>query len=212
MVTTTITNGSPDHLANPTDGARGLIAFENPYSVEFTIEGIVPILFHAWNNESIEEKSKAKKNSAVKKTDNIESYVYRCNDGTIGIPGVYIHGAIQHAAKFRQDPRSPRKSAFDLYRAAIAPLEEVTSLGKKEWDYLDIRRVTVQRNGITRTRPAFHAGWRATFRFMVNLPEYVGPADLLDVLGLAGRVIGVADFRPTYGRFAVVNFEALGDA
>ncbi len=41
----------------------------------------------------------------------------------------------------------------------------------------------------------------------MNLPEYVGSQEFLDVLALAGRVIGVGDFRPTYGRFAIVNFD-----
>jgi hypothetical protein len=43
----------------------------------------------------------------------------------------------------------------------------------------------------------------------VNLPEYIESALLLDVIGGAGRFVGVADFRPTYGRFNVVGFEVL---
>jgi hypothetical protein len=35
---------------------------------------------------------------------------------------------------------------------------------------------------------------------------YDGPMDFLDVLSLAGKVVGLADHRPTYGRFAVTNF------
>jgi hypothetical protein len=114
-----------------------------------------------------------------------------------------------YAAKFRQDPRSPRKSAFDLMKAAVSPLTELASLGKADWDYLDARRVMVQRNGITRQRPAFNPGWRASFQFVLNLPEYVSPAFFHDILTLAGRAIGVADFRPTYGRFQIVRFEVL---
>lgn len=95
---------------------------------------------------------------------------------------------------------------MDLYKAAIAPLTELASLGTAKWDFIDARRVTVQRAGITRRRPAFNAGWKATFDFSVLLPEYVAPMDFLDILTLAGRVIGLADMRPTYGRFAVVSF------
>lgn len=194
---------------NPTNGAAPLIAIDEPYSVEFTIEGVCPILFHRWDDEAVAAKANARKNSAQKKTDNVESYVYRNEDNEICLPGIYMHRAIQLAAKFKQDPRSPRKSAFDLYCAAAVPMTEHASLGTAQWDYIDRRRVTVQRNGITRERPAFLAGWRATFEFMVTLPEYVGPMDLLETITLAGRCIGVADFRPTYGRFSVVNFEVL---
>jgi hypothetical protein len=72
--------------------------------------------------------------------------------------------------------------------------------------------VQVQRAGVTRVRPAIKAGWQATFILMVNLPEYV-PSDMLNgLITDAGRLIGLADFRPTYGRFQVVRFEVLSDA
>jgi hypothetical protein len=114
-----------------------------------------------------------------------------------------------NAAKFKQDPRSPRKSAMDLYKAAIVTLTSLASLGTKEWDYEDKRRVVIQRAGVNRVRPAMHAGWKATFDLLINIPEYISPMDLNDSLQTAGRLIGVGDFRPTYGRFVVTNFEVL---
>jgi hypothetical protein len=206
MTVTSSKNGDLDAVGPVTNDAELTIITGNPYVATVEIEGTAPILFHRWSCEDIEAKSKAAKNSAAKKTDNVETYVYRCPDGTIGVPGEYLRQAIIHAAKFRQDPRSPRKSAMDLYKAAVVSLTETASLGKTEWDYLDQRRVTVQRNGVTRIRPAFHAGWRAAFELQVLLPEYVAPADLLDVLTNAGRLVGIADFRPTYGRFQVISF------
>jgi hypothetical protein len=89
----------------------------------------------------------------------------------------------------------------------VISLTPLASLGATEWDYLDMRRVVVQRNGITRTRPAMRTGWKAKMQFMVNLPEYIDRAFLLDVIGTAGRLIGVGDFRPTYGRFDVTRFD-----
>lgn len=69
----------------------------------------------------------------------------------------------------------------------------------------------VQRNGITRTRPAMKEGWAATVELMVNLPEYVAPILLRRVVDDAGRLIGVGDFRPTYGRFAVSKWAIRED-
>ena len=90
-------------------------------------------------------------------------------------------------------------------KAGLLVLTEYASLGKAEWDYLDQRRVVIQRNGVNRVRPAFHKGWRATFEVQVVLPEYI----TRDVLGAAitnaGRLVGVGDFRPTYGRFQVIG-------
>lgn len=193
------------------NGAAATIATEIPYVVEVRLQGTAPMLFHRWDCESIDEKSKAKKGSKAKKEDDINSYVYRNEDGDICLPGEYVRQSIIHAAKFRQDPRSPRKSAMDLFKAGVASMTELASLGSKDWDYLDRRRVTVQRSGITRSRPAFKAGWQAHLQFMILIPEYIDPQMFHETLNQAGRLIGLADFRPTYGRFAVTHFEVLKD-
>lgn len=203
-------NGSkktPVDVSDPTNGAEFVVAMSEPYIVNVTIEGTAALLFHRWNVEAVEEKANAAKGSKAKKTDDVESYVYRNEEQEICLPAEYVRMSIVMAAKYKQDPRSPRKQAKDLYNAAIVPLDELASLGTTTWDYLDRRRVTVQRAGITRTRPAFQAGWRANLRFQVILPEYVPPMEFLDTLNKAGKFEGVGDFRPTYGRFAVVKFE-----
>ena len=69
------------------NGAEAEIGYTEPYVATITIRGVAPILFHAWNNEAVEQKAKAAKNSKSKKTDNLESYVYRTANQTLGIPG-----------------------------------------------------------------------------------------------------------------------------
>lgn len=198
-----------------TNDAARTIELTAPYVVEAVIEGSCPLLMHRWSCEAVAEKAKAKKGSAAKKSDDIESYVYRCEDGTIGIPGAYLVGSITDprngAAKYIQDPRSPRKSALDLYKAGIVSLTDCASLGKTQWDFIDQRRVMVQRAGITRSRPAFNRGWRATFHVQVLTPEYIPQEDLLSVMTQAGRLVGVGDYRPTFGRYQVVSFTVLKD-
>lgn len=195
----------------PTNGAKTGVDLQQPYRVGVSLQGVCPILFHRWNCESVESKSKAKKGSAEKKSDDTESYVYRNDKKEICIPGEYLRGAIIAAAKFQQDPRSPRKSAADLFKAAVVSLTELASLGSKEWDYLDKRRVVIQRNAITRSRPAMKEGWKADFILMCNLPEYVSPQLLNETIQAAGRLVGLADFRPSYGRFQVTKFVELDD-
>lgn len=191
----------------PTNGAASQIDFQVPYSVAVTITGTADILFHRWNCEAIEEKSKAAKGSKAKKSDDINSYVYRNDANQLCLPGEYLRQSIIMAAKFRQDPRSPRKSAMDLYKAGVLTLTPLASLGVDNWDYEHKCRVQVQRAGITRTRPAMKEGWKATIQLHVALPEYIRPMDLQDVLAQAGKLVGVGDFRPTYGRFAVTSFD-----
>ena len=203
-------------VTEPTNGAKRIIALTEPYVVEFRIEGTSSILFHAWNCEAVEEKAASAKGSKAKKSDDLESYIYRNQAGEICLPGEYLRGSIINAAKFKQDPRSPRKSAMDLFKAAIVTLDDLCPLvaagstdPAKEWDFLDRRRVTIQRSAITRERPAFFKGWSARVTLQVLLPEYIAPDFLLEIVGAAGRLVGIGDFRPTFGRFQVTSWEVL---
>lgn len=187
--------------------ATDVLAPEAPYIVTVAIEGVADLLFHRWTNEAVEQKASSPKGSKTRKTDDVESYVYRDSSGQLCIPGEYLRQAVIGAAKFMPDPRSPRKSAIDLYKAGVIALTPLAPLGVKDWDYLDRRRVMLMRNGITRVRPAMLKGWKAQFDLLVNLPEYIPPAVLNQVIQQAGRLIGIGDFRPTYGRFVVTHFE-----
>lgn len=197
----------------PTNGALETISASMPFTANITLKGTSDMLFHRWNCEEVEAKAGAAKGSKAKKTDNIESYVYRNDKQEICCPGEYLRQVIIHAAKYRQDPRSPRKSAMDLYKAGIinltiiAPIHDADGKVLKTWQYEHKCRAVIQRAAITRTRPAIKEGWSASFQMLVNLPEYIRPNDLHDVIVNGGRLIGLADMRPTYGRFAVTAFD-----
>lgn len=187
------------------NGVENPVTFDAPYVVNCEIVGSCPIIFHRWSCEDVANKSAAKKGSKEKKSDNVEAFIYRDSDGHICLPGEYLRMAMVYAAKFKQDPRSPRKSAFDLFKAGIIPLTEQAKIngGTKNWDFIDQRRVVIQRSSITRMRPAFLKGWNAEIDLMVNTPEYIDFQFFSEVLSMAGRLIGVGDFRPTYGRFDI---------
>lgn len=208
-----------DTIGPVSNDAAEMIENGMPFTAHATISGTSTILFHRWSNEAVAEKAAAAKGSKAKKTDDVETYVYRDASGAICLPGRYLVGSMidprNGAAKYKQDPRSPRKSALDLFRAGVVATTELAPIHSASnpdapaqvWDYLDAQRVTVQRAGVTRIRPAFLAGWRATVSLTVLTPEYISPALLLEVLTMGGRLVGVGDFRPTYGRFAVTSFD-----
>ena len=196
-------------LSNVTNDAKTDIEISAPYMIEAKIEGTAAILFHRWSCEAVEEKANAAKGSKSKKMDNIESYIYRDEKGNVAVPSEYFRQTIIHAAKFRQDPRSPRKSAMDLFKAGIATIGELCDLGVKDPDYLDRRRVVIQRSAITRVRPAMLSGWKCSVCLQVLLPEYISPQFLNDTLQYAGRIVGVGDFRPSFGRFQVTAFDVI---
>lgn len=194
---------------SPTNGAKKTIQANAPIVINTLIEGVSDYLFHRWNCEDVEEKSKSAKGSKSRKTDNIENFVYRDDDGFLSIPAEQLRMSIVSAAKFKQDPRSPRKSAMDLYKASIIILNKYGSLGTKKWDYEDKRRVVIQRNGVNRIRPAMKAGWKCEFQIQVILPEFISYHDLHSTLDAAGKLQGIGDFRPTFGRFQINKFELL---
>jgi hypothetical protein len=207
----TTTNGKTIETLHPVTG-DGLTTL--PYSVHVELEGQADMLCHRWSNESVATKAAAAKNSAAKKTDDVASYVYRDDANNICIPNRYLQRSIVEAGRFHQDPRSPRKSALDLMKAAVIvtpPLAPILVGGEPtdDWDYLDRQRVQVQRNAITRERPAFRAGWRLRYEITVLLPDYVSPIFLRRLVDDAGRFIGLGDFRPSYGRFSVVRWDLM---
>ena len=190
------------------NGGAVTIEEGRPYRVVVTVQGLAPILLHGWNIEAVESKGAAAKGSKAKKTDDLQSYVYRCANGNIGLQGDSLRAAMAAAGRYKQDPRSPRKSASDLVKAGLIPLIPYADTGVKEWDYVARHRVVVQRSAVTRSRPALHEGWRATFDMMVNSPQYLTQTFLQELLRDAGTLCGLGDYRPTYGRFGVVRFEA----
>lgn len=203
------------------NAGESVIIADQPYMVSVTITGACPILFHRWQSDAVDAKAAAAKGSKAKKSDDVESYVWRNSDGVICLPGEYLRGSLidprNGAAKYRQDPRSPRKSALDLYRASVISLTDLAPITRadggiaNDWDSLDRRRVTVQRAGVTRERPCFAEGWSATVTFMCQSPNYIPPIALHQALNDAGRLVGVGDFRPSFGRFTVTRFEVLAD-
>ncbi len=206
-----MTNSTQSVVLEPSNDGEFHIGAARPYRAEVLLHGTSDLLFHRWSVEDVAEKAAAAKGSATKKVDNVEAYVYRCSDGTLGIPGEYVRQALIGAARYRQDPRSPRKSAMDLYRAGVVSLTEVASLGCTSWDFLDRRRVQVQRASVTRARPAMLVGWEAEFVIQILVPEYIRPDDLRSAIEDAGRLVGIGDFRPSYGRFALNRFQVLED-
>lgn len=65
----------------------------------------------------------------------------------------------------------------------------------------DRRTVGNQASRVVRTRPRFPAGW--TLRFSVDYQDdVVNAQEVIDIVTKAGRLIGLGDYRPRFGRFA----------
>jgi len=194
---------------SPTNGAKNFIENSTPFIVSVTIEGVSEYLYHRWNNEAVKAKAESAKGSKTRTSDDLETYVYRDAEGFLCVPSEHLRMSLVYAAKYEKDPRSPRKSAMDLYKAGLIVLTKLASVGKKDWDFEDRRRVVIQRNAITRSRPALNIGWKCSFDIQVLLPEYISYHQLHKVLSNAGKLVGIGDFRPSYGRFNIVEYKII---
>lgn len=74
--------------------AESVIEFNQPYVALVSVLGTAPFLFHRWSVEGVDAKSKSAKGSKAKKSDDLESYVYRNLTGDLCIPGEYLRMAI----------------------------------------------------------------------------------------------------------------------
>jgi hypothetical protein len=194
-----------------TNGDEPVELVGEEYAVEVEVEGKSPLLMHRWDSQAVADKAAASKGSKAKKSDNLESYVYRDADGYLSIPGRAIAACLREAARSMQDPRSPRKSLRDLVKASllVEPLNARIQPETKEWHYIDRQRVLVQRAAITRERPAIREGWSLKFTVVCLAGEYINQQLLHDLITRSGRFVGLLDGRPEYGQFRVVSFKRV---
>lgn len=74
------------------------------------------------------------------------------------------------------------------------------------WENEDYRLtvgVRIQKNRIMRTRPIFRE-WSATVH-LDYLPDQLDKGEIIETMGILGRVVGLGDWRPRFGRFEVVE-------
>lgn len=194
-----------------TGGGDEYISMSEPYRVSVTIKGTAPLLMHRYDADSVEEKGKAAKGSRTKKTDDVVSYMYRTDEGLLGIDGVMFAAAIREAGRSVPDPRSPRKSMRDLLKSILIPVFECSPFLPHitEPHFYHRARVVVQRAAVTRVRPAIMKGWEIAFLLDIASGEYLPPHLLRKLIVDAGRYNGLADYRPTFGRFDMIHFDIV---
>lgn len=69
-------------------------------------------------------------------------------------------------------------------------------------------RVKVKQAAVARSRLMIGAGWELQFSIEVQ-DERLSPEVMKAVLEEAGRAVGIGDYRPRYGRFAVEQFQVI---
>jgi len=122
--------------------------------------------------------------------------------GKIIVPSEVIEGTIRDAAKIT---RQGKNIIAGLTVPEHAPLvfkgpSDIMALCADQ-NFRDVRRVSVQRKGVMRTRPRFEA-WSLVFRVVIR-DDIFDARQFPEILETAGNRIGLMDFRPKFGRFRV---------
>lgn len=190
------------------------------YSVEVKIKGLSPLLQHRYPLPEFETLSSGgkKKTGETNYSQEWRQYLYVNGEDEIYQPAIHIEAAMVKAAVNFKIQGKRGKSYKDLFAGNVFVSPEEILHGVKEPEaldadadkrlYLDMRPVVVSRARVVRLRPAFKAGW--TLEFQVEVLDDQIPQNVLhDVLALAGKTVGIGDFRPRFGRFAVTRFEEM---
>lgn len=188
------------------------------YQIDCTIQGVAPLMQHRYPLPDLATMSKGNKKSTGAKdySEEWKEYLYATKDGQIYQPSSHIEGAMVKAAASFKVVGKRGKSYKDLFSANVFvdPVEilhgvtvpdELDADGDKPL-YLDLRPVVIQRARVVRIRPTFKPGWKLSFVINV-IDDEVNFETVNDVLTLAGKAVGIGDFRPKFGRFMVARFE-----
>lgn len=181
--------------------------------LEVRIEGIVPLLMHngqladplnRWAKEMKRISGKRSKTDAdFEELARLEWYgsLY-LKDGQPCLPGMNVEKVLIEAARKR---RQGKLAEAGIFVDADAPLiydgpKDLDELWNDE-RYRLTAGVRIQRNKVMRTRPKFDE-WAADILIEFD-DEQLNEQDVLELLTVAGRTVGLGDWRPKYGRFVI---------
>lgn len=192
-------------------------------AIEFAVKGVAPLLMH---NERLANpldpiaieirKITAKRKKTLGDYEHLaglewQGGIHIDEKGHPCVPGHVIEGTLINAAKkLRMGPSAKAGLICD----GSWPLEYD---GPKDGNKLkavksfrDIRRVVVQRQAVMRCRPIFYT-WAVTFT-LHYLPSLFDEEQVVDLVRVGGRIIGLMDYRPKFGRYEIENWQAVKQA
>lgn len=188
------------------------------YTVNVSVEGVSPLLQHKYPLPNFEDLGKGGKQATGEKdyTEEWKDYLYVDSDGEIYQPAIHFDSAMVKAAVNFKIQGKRGKTYKDLFKGNVFCSPDEILHGIKAPDtldndgdkplYLDYRPVVVNRARVGRLRPARSPGWKLDFVIEV-LDDQIPHNVVLEVLTMAGKTVGIGDFRPRFGRFIVTHFE-----
>lgn len=181
---------------------------------EFWVEGVYSLLMNNPVGMQGGPQEKLGRKKIPTPEEEAASKVYRMDDGALYIPSGAFRSALLTAATGRKVGKT---AATTVLRGTVFNVDEKTPLvdpqtGEVIKDYdINTSRAVVQGNGVMRSRPEV---WPWGARVFLEIDdEGVAPSVIEEIFRVAGRAVGVGDWRPgrtsgggkggPYGRFRV---------
>jgi hypothetical protein len=190
------------------------------YTVNVSVTGVSPLMQHRFPipPDVLNPKGGKRSSGAIDYSQEWREYLYADSDGQIYQPSSHFEGALVKAAAQFKVTGKRGKSYKDLFNANVivspdkilhgVQVPETLDADADKQLYLDVRPVIVQRARVIRLRPTFKPGWKLDFEIQVIDDQL--PAEILnDCLTLAGKTVGIGDYRPKFGRFLVSKFDVV---
>ena len=194
---------------------------------EITIKGISPLIMHngaagldTRSPANIEKSAIAKKRGSNRtEADDLRLRELECqtalwldDSGAPTVPEAAVRAVIETGArKLKQGPQVREGLIVEQVTAFAYDKKLGKTVDELSKSVQFTVGVVVQRARILRTRAKFDE-WAVTFTAEVD-PELVDKEQLASWLDIAGRRIGLGDWRPEksghYGRFETVSIEAI---
>lgn len=194
------------------------------YGIDIRIQGTTPLLQHKFAPAVLTTlmEGASKRTGAPDYSLEWLETMYVTPDGYLCQPATHLEGALVRAGSaFKVKGKSGKtwrdamraycyvqpENIVHLYESAPvrAPGPELLTTPTAHLS-VNVMRVIVNRSAVARLRLMIGAGWELAFSIEVH-DEQLRPEIVRTILEEAGRSVGIGDFRPRYGRFAVLAFE-----
>lgn len=196
---------------------------EEPYAVEFTIQGTRAYLFNRYdvpvNPDTMNRREKPAQSLGTMVTLDSRKH--------LAARTVQLWNATVAAGKYRKNPRNKAGSFATVLKEGIEiegfdeghpDLLTFLSPTGEPYDSWEFEFTARTRHGgafssyVTKVRPAINPGWKLSGRIVVGLPQYIKVGPLHEALEMAGRHGGIGDGRTGglgFGRFRVESLREV---
>ena len=179
------------------------------YKLNVTIEGLAPILFNRWTDDAQQKLRSGATGGKFTDDQRLAEALektYTNDDGDLVIPGWNLKKCILEGSN-RAGLKEGR-AAMSKFLAATIFVEGDPSFGVTEPDFIDERmgrRPARTGGAVLIKRPGLRAGWRLPFTINV-VDDRRDEAAIRRATEEAGLMVGLCDFRPEFGRFAIADW------